>query len=354
MPPIIISDSDSEEEDRKPELSPPRRPLIDPSLDREINELKKQESKDKDERSELLSRLDKVNKRLERSQKRRSELVEKKNAALDLVPKEGEPQGRKTVKKETKVEVKKEVKEGNKKEAKRKGRKEIEKESLSARAPDTQVARGSILESRADVDNRAGTPVVPRAVRNSIVKEEFSSDSENGVPRFTVARSEPMSPPAVSRSEPGSSPVASRSEPGSPSAASRTSRQSTRALSSISQSHPLDSQPAAPASASASDDGIEIYEKVRPWAKPTEDNDQVAASDAPFRKFGASEMIKMWPKLRIPNLPWPTTMFTRRFLSKVLGGGEQMVECVISAAKQRTQIYPIKVYYCKLERLLLM
>lgn len=350
MPPIIISDS--EDDDRKPELSPPHRPLIDPSLDREINELRKQESKDEDERSELLSRLEKVDKRLERSRKRVADLVDKRDAALNLVLREGDPQARKTVRKQIKVEVKEEAKEGSKKEAKKNGRKEIEKESLSARAPDTQVARGSVLESRADVDNRAGTPIVPRAVRNPIVKEEFSSDSENGVPRFTVARSEPMSPPAASRSEPGSSPAASRSEPRSPSAASRASRRSTRALSSISQSHPPDSQLAA--SALASDDGIKIYEKVQPWKKPIEDNDNIAASDAPLRKFDARQLIKMWPKLKISNLPWPTIKFTRRFLSKVLGGGEQMVECVISEAKQRTQIYPIRVYYCKLERLLLM
>lgn len=97
------------------------------------------------------------------------------------------------------------------------------------------------------------------------------------------------------------------------------------------QQIPVQRHSSRPASGTSRESCIEIYEKENsPWVRSTEDNDRIAASDDWAKKFDANELIKVWSKLYIPNLPWPTIKFTRRFLSKVIGGGEQMVECVIS------------------------
>lgn len=113
----------------------------------------------------------------------------------------------------------------------------------------------------------------------------------------------------------------------------------------------------ASASASASggargddrDSSVEMWEKEpEPWTKPTEDNKAMLDSDRSFDKFDANQLIRVWKPPHIDNMPkFPTTKFTRRFLSRVLGGCEQAQECAISEAKKRTQIYPLGVYYCE-------
>lgn len=97
------------------------------------------------------------------------------------------------------------------------------------------------------------------------------------------------------------------------------------------------------------DSSVEMWEvEHEPWVLPTEDNDKIAASDEPFKKFDANQLIRVWKPCVALNLPkFPTTMFSRRFLSKYLGGCEQQQECTISEAKKRTQIYKLDVYYCE-------
>lgn len=97
------------------------------------------------------------------------------------------------------------------------------------------------------------------------------------------------------------------------------------------------------------DSSVEMWEKEPiEWTLPTEDNDMLAASDRAYEKFDANQLIKVWPPCKIPNAPtWLSRKFTRRFLSKYLGGCEQTQECIISEAKKRTQIYKLSVYYCE-------
>lgn len=104
-----------------------------------------------------------------------------------------------------------------------------------------------------------------------------------------------------------------------------------------------------PGGGNSRDSSVEMWEKKpEPWIKPTEDNHMIAASDDPYKKFDANQLIKVWELPIINNLPkFPTTKFSRRFLSKYLGGCEQSQECVISEAKKMKQIYSLGVYYCE-------
>lgn len=95
---------------------------------------------------------------------------------------------------------------------------------------------------------------------------------------------------------------------------------------------------------------VEMWEKEpEPWTKPTEDNKLMFESDhRSGEKFDGNQLIRIYEPPHITNMPkFPTDKFSRRFLSRVLGGCEQAQECVISEAKKRTQIYPLGVYYCE-------
>lgn len=70
--------------------------------------------------------------------------------------------------------------------------------------------------------------------------------------------------------------------------------------------------------------------------------------DDSHAKLDANQLIKVLEPPIIPNMPkFPTNKFTRRFLSKFLGGCEQAQECVISETKKKEQIYALGVYYCE-------
>lgn len=74
----------------------------------------------------------------------------------------------------------------------------------------------------------------------------------------------------------------------------------------------------------------------------------IAAGDDAHKKIDANQLIRVWEPPIINNFPkFPTTKFSRRLLSRVLGGCEQSQECVISEVKKKSQIYSLGVYYCE-------
>ena len=97
-----------------------------------------------------------------------------------------------------------------------------------------------------------------------------------------------------------------------------------------------------------------------------------AADDSATQGLFAREVIKKWDPYAIEAIPSSWIMFSRRFLSKFLGGSEQAQECVVSESKltipsfffflfflivantnapverRSNQLHPVSVYYCKL------
>lgn len=121
----------------------------------------------------------------------------------------------------------------------------------------------------------------------------------------------------------------------------------------LGEARPRFSQPGSrrslPDGGSDRDSSVEMWEKEpEPWVKPTKDNEMIATSDDPLKKFDSNQLIRVWEPPILDNLPkFPTTKFSRRFLSTFIGGCEQVQECVVSESKKRDQIYKIGVYYCE-------
>jgi len=89
-------------------------------------------------------------------------------------------------------------------------------------------------------------------------------------------------------------------------------------------------------------------EVVAPRKAPTERNEAIANSENPERKAYSHELTKTWKPIRFPDdyPPMLSTAFTRRFLSRYIGGCGQNVRCRVSAQKQAQNNHRIREYHC--------
>jgi len=84
-----------------------------------------------------------------------------------------------------------------------------------------------------------------------------------------------------------------------------------------------------------------------PRRAPTEWNDAIANLQNPERNAYSHELTKTWPSIRFPDdCPPMLTPFTRRFLSRYIGGCERNVRCQVSAQKQAQNNHRIREYHC--------
>lgn len=91
--------------------------------------------------------------------------------------------------------------------------------------------------------------------------------------------------------------------------------------------------------ADESDSDIEVrYPTPQPFSRPTANNQAIADSAEWERKPYARELTQMWEPLRISDRVWQPTMFSRRFLSNVLGGSEHNTRCRPSKKKRDRQV----------------
>lgn len=93
---------------------------------------------------------------------------------------------------------------------------------------------------------------------------------------------------------------------------------------------------------------VSLIPPTTPWQAPTAWNEAITASSEPLRKPYAHEFIQTWPPYSFQGGHGPVLpqRFTRKFLSKYLGGSAHNVRVKPAIAKMQEHNHRIEVYHC--------